>query len=75
LTNSPGLRCFGAPEFEINQIYYGEKENVLSIANAMSECLIHADFENNNRLAAIKHFSNEQCHARILTLYLRELGR
>ncbi len=69
LTDAPGLHCFGTPQFQLNQIYYGEKENAISIANAMAECLQHTEFENNHRLMAVKHFSNEQCHARIMAFY------
>jgi|GEM_PF-463604 len=73
LANSPGLRCFGQPDYELNQVYYGDKENALSIANAMSECLLNSDFKNNHCIRAAQHFSNEQCHSSILTLYGRFL--
>ncbi len=69
LANSPGLRCFGQPSYGLNQVYFGEKENALSIADAMSDCLRQRTIENNHRSRALQHFSNRQCHASIMKVY------
>lgn len=73
LSNSPGLRCFGLQEFDLNQVYFGDTENAESIANAMGECLLQSNFKNNHCLRAAQHFSNDQCHANILKLYEKVL--
>ena len=73
LANSPGLRCFGGASFGLDQVYFGDKENAPSMADAMRNGLLKRDTENNHRSMAVRHFSNEQCHGSILNIYRQVL--